>query len=104
MHAYIFFLKNLQAELEAERNKSHKALNHCFVAYKSLREAAIAGNGLAWDDYTDQIQATICPEKDDIVWSNLKKDRRLRYDIFFFLFLLLSTFRGMMCLSRTIER
>lgn len=74
-------IKNLKTELEAERNNSHQALNHCFVAYKSLREAAIGGNGLAWDHYTDQMQARICPEEDDIVWANLKKDRRLRFVI-----------------------
>ena len=73
--------KNLKTELEAERKRSHLALNHCFVAYKRLRDAAIAGNGIAWDRYTDQMQARMCPEEDDIVWSNLKKDRRLRYEI-----------------------
>lgn len=75
---FFIALKNLKAGLENERNCSHEALNHCFVAYKSLREAAIAGYGLAWDHYTDQLQARMCPEKDDIVWENLKRDRRLR--------------------------
>lgn len=78
----IFNLKNLKTELAVERNKAHQALNHCFVAYKTLREAAIAGNGLAWDRYTNQMQARICPQRDDIVWDNLRKDRRLRYEIF----------------------
>ena len=74
-------IKNLKTDLEMERNKPHQALNHCFVAYKSLREAAVGGNGLAWDCYTDQMQARVCPEKEDIVWSNLKKDRRVRFVI-----------------------
>ena len=75
---FFFSLKNIKAELEEERVKTHKELDHSFVAYKSLKDAAIAGNGLAWDYYPDQLQARICPQKNDIVWENLTKDRRVR--------------------------
>lgn len=82
-HGYLiyvefFFMQNLEMKFKNESSISHETLPYCFVAYKSILDATVAGDGLAWDHYPDKMLARICPGHDDIIWRNLKRDRRIR--------------------------